>query len=179
MFFLSRSYRVDFSVISVFFYGRRARAPVASLSEFRKHGEILRDSGLNGRNRSYQMIELQLSTQLPVLKAKRINQLLYCVRLRAMIMPLRYQFLHDVQSFSANPRQPVPQEFQGSTPEQANAFFESLVQEAHLQQKNFVATLERAVEVFNFVRSGNKSCISEAPLGAHGSIVARYYREQE
>merc|ERR1719271_2174503 len=82
-------------------------------------------------------------------EAKRINQLLYCVRLRAMIMPLRYQVLHDLQSFSTNPRQPVPQEFQGGTPEQANAFFEDLVQVAYLQHKNFVAMLERAVEVFN------------------------------
>ena len=95
------------------------------------------------------MTSLQLSTQLPVLKAKRINQLLYCVRLRAMIMPLRYQVLHDLQSFSANPRQPVPEEFQGGTPEQANAFFDGLVQDAHLYHKNFVAMLEQAVAVFN------------------------------
>ena len=94
-------------------------------------------------------------------------------------MPLRYQVLHDLQSFSANPRQPVPEEFQGGTPEQANAFFEGLMQDAHLQHKNFVAMLEQAIEVFSFAGSENKSCISEAPVGAHGSIVARYYREQE
>ena len=88
-----------------------------------------------------------------VCKAKRINQLLSCVRLRAMIMPLRFQVLHDLLSFSTNPRQPVPQEFQGGTPEQANAFFEDLVQVAHLQHKNFVAMLERAVEVFSFAES--------------------------
>ena len=88
-----------------------------------------------------------------VRKAKRINQLLYCVRLRAMIMPLRYQVLHDLQSFSINPRQRVPQELQGGTPEQANAFFEDLVQVAHLQHKNFVAMLERAVEVFSLAES--------------------------
>ena len=91
-----------------------------------------------------------MKKKLLVCKAKRINQLLYCVRLRAMIMPLRYQVLHDLQSFSTNPRQPVPQEFQGGTPEQANAFFEDLVQVAHLQHKNFVAMLGRAVEVFSF-----------------------------
>ena len=86
-------------------------------------------------------------------EGERINQLLYCVRLRAMIMPLRYQVLHDLQSFSAKPRQPVPQEFQGGTPEQANAFFEDLVQVAYLQHKNFVAMLVRAVEVFSFAGS--------------------------
>ena len=111
------------------------------------------------------MTLLQLRTgfekKLLVCKAKRINQLLYCVRLRAMIMPLRYQVLHDLQSFSTNPRQPVPQEFQGGTPEQANAFFEDLVQVAHLQHKNFVAMLGRAVEVFSFAGSlRNHECRS-------------------
>merc|ERR1719506_2265599 len=86
---------------------------------------------------------------LATAEAKRINQLLYCVRLRAMIMPLRYQVLHDLQSFSAKPRQPVPQEFQSDMPEEANAFLESLVQVANLQHHNFVAMLKQAVEVFN------------------------------
>merc|ERR1719316_1788550 len=86
---------------------------------------------------------------LATAEAQRINQLLRCVRLRAMIMPLRYQVLHDLQSFSAKPRQPVPQEFQSDTPEDANAYLESLVQVANLQHHNFVAMLKRAVEVFN------------------------------
>ena len=77
----------------------------------------------------------------------------YCVRLRAMIMPLCFQVLHDFLAFTTSTRQPVPQEFQGGTPEQANAFFEDLVQVAHLQHKNFVAMLERAVEVFSFAES--------------------------
>merc|ERR1719313_2680227 len=52
---------------------------------------------------------------LATAEAQRINQLLRCVRLRAMIMPLRYQILHDLPSLSAKPRQPVPKEFQGGT----------------------------------------------------------------
>jgi hypothetical protein len=86
---------------------------------------------------------------LATAEAKRINQLLSCVRLRAMIMPLRYQVLHDLQSLPGKARQPVPQEFRDGTPDQANAFFEDLVQVAHLQHQNFVAMLARAVEVFN------------------------------
>merc|ERR1719311_30438 len=68
-----------------------------------------------------------------------------------MIMPLRYQVLHELQSFSAKPRQPVPQEFQGDTPEETNAFLESLVQVAHVQHTNFVTMLKRTLEVFNRV----------------------------
>merc|ERR1719379_1222825 len=87
---------------------------------------------------------------LATAEAKRINQLLYCVRLRAMIMPLRYQALHDLPSVSAKPRQPVPPEFEdGSTPEQAEAFFENLVEVANFHHKNFVDMLERTIEVFN------------------------------
>jgi hypothetical protein len=84
---------------------------------------------------------------LATAEAQRINQLLRCVRLRAMIMPLRYQILHDLPSLSAKPRQPVPKEFQGGT--QADAFFEYLVQVANSEHKNFVAMLEKSVEVFN------------------------------
>ena len=110
--------------------------------------EVLRGGASDVLNASWAALR-----SLATAEAKRINQLLYCVRLRAMIMPLRYQVLHDLQSFSAKPRQPVPQEFQGGTPEQANAFFEDLVQVAHLQHKNFVAMLVRAVEVFSFAGS--------------------------
>ena len=44
-------------------------------------------------------------------EAKRINQLLYCVRLRAMIMPLRYEILQSVEPISSKPRQHVPPYF--------------------------------------------------------------------
>jgi hypothetical protein len=106
--------------------------------------EVLRDASSDTLNIFWAALR-----SLATAEAKRINQLLYCVRLRAMIMPLRFQVLHDLQSLKANPRQPVPQEFLGGTPEQANAFFDGLVQDAHLHHKNFVAMLEQAVEVFN------------------------------
>ena len=79
--------------------------------------EVLRGGASDVLNASWAALR-----SLATAEAKRINQLLYCVRLRAMIMPLRYQVLHDLQSFSAKPRQPVPQEFQSDTPEEANAF---------------------------------------------------------
>ena len=84
-------------------------------------------------------------------EAKRINKLLYCVRLRAMIMPLRYQILHDLPSVSAQPRHPVPVEFQ--SPQQADAYLEHLIKVANDDHKNFVAMLERRVEVFNHASS--------------------------
>merc|ERR1719281_1872206 len=76
---------------------------------------------------AFEAIDISWSAvrSLATAEARRINQLLYCVRLRAMIMPLRYQFLHDLPSVASKPRQPVPPEFKdGSTPEQAEAFFE-------------------------------------------------------
>merc|ERR1719238_1571773 len=86
---------------------------------------------------------------LATAEAKRINQLLYCVRLRAMIMPLRYQTLHALLSVSGKPRQPVPQEFEGGTPEEAEAFLEHLLDVANSEHSNFVAMLVHCVDAFN------------------------------
>merc|ERR1719482_355837 len=36
-------------------------------------------------------------------EGNRINQLLYCVRLRAMIMPTRYEFLHNLADVISKP----------------------------------------------------------------------------
>merc|ERR1719453_718729 len=44
-------------------------------------------------------------------EANRINQLLFCVRLRAMIMPLRYEVLHTLGEIKSKPRQRVPPAF--------------------------------------------------------------------
>merc|ERR1719506_3332934 len=61
-------------------------------------------------------------------EATRINQLLYCVRLRAMIMPLRYEVLHSVAPISSKPRQFVPQAF--SDPSSGDAYLQYLLGKA-------------------------------------------------
>ena len=84
-------------------------------------------------------------------EAKRINQLLYCVRLRAMIMPLRYELLQSVESISSNPRQHVPEAF--SNPNSGDAYLQYLLGKAAEVHTHFVEVLQRIVETFNRAKS--------------------------
>ena len=80
-------------------------------------------------------------------EAKRINQLLYCVRLRAMIMPLRYEILQSVESISSKPRQHVPPYF--ADPNTGDAYLQYLLRKAAEVHTHFVEALQRIVETFN------------------------------
>jgi hypothetical protein len=83
-------------------------------------------------------------------EANRINQLLYCVRLRAMIMPLRYEVLHALLEIKPKPppRQHVPKRFL-QDPSAGDAYLEYLLEKANEVHKSFINDLVHIIEAFN------------------------------
>jgi hypothetical protein len=79
--------------------------------------------------------------RIVVAEARRINGLMYCARLRCLIMPTRFEVLVQLRSVSGVPRQPVDA--------RASDYLAWLLDEAERLRPSFMKSIEDAVSSFN------------------------------